>query len=99
MVFSIDAVRKYEFKSALFRAAILFASVPLVALIVYSIKTSIQNLFKQNTSSFTRDGKISQDVSGHVKANGTVVGDYTRTVTGKVPKLLLIQPSELERPL
>jgi len=84
LVFSIYTVIKYELKSALFQAAIMFASVPLVALIIYSIKTSIDNLFHKNTTYVTQKEKVAQNVHGYTRANGTFVDGFTRSVSKDV---------------
>ncbi len=66
-------------KNSLFLLSISLLSIPIIVLLLVSVITSLRAAFQTTLTGAVT--KVPQSVSGYVTARGTVVEDYTRTIT------------------
>ncbi|MHA7678598.1 hypothetical protein [Cupriavidus sp. PET2-C1] len=71
---------RYPMKLGLFKLSVMLLSVPLLALLIASIRSGLQNLFKQSLTSTSRTIQMPQTVQAHIRA-GASVDAYTRAVS------------------
>ena len=76
--------RAADAKHGMFLFSMMLLSVPMIMLLVVSIVASLRAAFRMVTVHNTSVVKGSQQVSGYVKESGTVVKDYTRSITKTV---------------
>ncbi|KAA9001177.1 hypothetical protein FJU30_07995 [Affinibrenneria salicis] len=70
-------------REALFKISVMWLSIPLAALTLVSIMSSLSSLFRITSSTLSRSVINSQSVAGHIRAGG-YINPYTREVTRTV---------------
>ncbi len=85
------ASSKPRLKQSLLAVALIWLAVPLVVLIIYSMRAALQNIFKTEIHIRQVDVKQPQSVSSYVRTDGTEVGGYVREVSKTVTEVTTTQ--------
>lgn len=72
-------LRRLPVREALFKLSVMWLSIPLMAIIVATIVSSLSNLIRSITSVVSHPVQLTEHVSGHMRA-GIEVSAYTREV-------------------
>lgn len=84
----IKKISDLPIKKGLIRLSIVFASAQVIMIMIYSVAQSIVNFFSITSGSITKNIKITQNVSAHMRGD-IAVNSYTRDVSKAVTETVI----------